>query len=226
MTLPTAFCWTRVGVEAGQSLHSIFNRKEQEREANRGLFFWGIGNAIGPSMATLVRRCREPEAIFSPIKSAAKAIDVNPDTVAAWTRAECLDGSAFELPAQTLITSRLDASNPKSSHYALVCSSDKPLTQSTDGGTIDIGDLANLLTGRPVGASQVTAVVRRLEREGVPIRRYGIVLRARLIAPFFLRLRNPILLSREDRMQSWDSSVGDTWADALESREMSPTRAG
>ncbi len=215
MALPITFCWTRIGIEAGQSLQSIFHRKEQERAANGGLFFWGIGNAIGPSLAELLRCCPQPEVIFSSIQCAARPADVNPVNVVAWTKAECLDGSTFELPSSALITSRSDPRNPKSTHYALVCSSSTPLTAGSAVDTLDIGHLENLLTGRPVGASQVTAVVRRLEQGDAPIRTYRAVLRARLEAPFFLRLRSPIFLSQKDGMQGWDSVVGDIWAEKL-----------
>ncbi len=108
MSLPFAFCWTRVGVEAGQPLESIFRRKEEERAANGGLFFWGIGSAIGPSIAELVRQSPQPEVMFSPIKSAARSVDAKPESVVAWTSAQRFDGSKFVLPAQALITSRFD----------------------------------------------------------------------------------------------------------------------
>ena len=48
--LPTIFCWTRFGGEAGEPIEQILFRKEQERLANGGVFLWGIGNAVGPSI--------------------------------------------------------------------------------------------------------------------------------------------------------------------------------
>jgi len=201
-----------MGIEAGQSLAGILERKEEERQANDGLFFWGIGNAVGPSVSELLRHCSEPEVIFSPIKAAARDVDVKPENVAAWTAAESLDGTAYALPPRALITSRFDPSNPKSQHYALVCSSNKCLTTGTENGEIEFGDLVNLLTGRPVGASQVTAIVRRVAGARTPIRSYSVILRTRLAAPFFLRLRNPVLLPRMDMTESWDRAVRQRWA--------------
>ena len=43
MSLPDHFCWTRYGTEAAQPIQNIFGRKEEERHANAGVFFWGIG---------------------------------------------------------------------------------------------------------------------------------------------------------------------------------------
>lgn len=213
MTLPTEFCWTRIGVEAGQSLESIFRRKNQERAANDGLFYWGIGNAIGPSMAELVRRCSDPEVVFSPIKSAPRSADVTPESVVAWTNAVGFDGSPYALPQHALITSRLNLKNPKKAHYALVCAAETTLAP-TNIATVDIGDLENLLTGRPVGASQVTAVVRHSRKKRTEIRTYSAVLRVKLKAPFLLRLQSPIRLT-EDCSQPWDHVVTEFWTQKL-----------
>lgn len=212
MGLPSAFCWTRVGSEAGQSLQSILARKEAERRANGGTFFWGIGNAIGPSLRALLPYDSEPEVLFSPIKSRPRREDTNPTAVVAWTRAECLDGTPFELPAHALITSRLDIAAPKRSHYTLVCATDMPLTTARPIGMLDAGAVENFLTGRPIGASQVTAVVRRRERRPTFSREYEIALRARLVPPFFLRLHEPILLSLDRDCADWEALVASVWA--------------
>lgn len=214
MRLPECFCWTRFGTEAGQSVDQILARKDQERIANGGLFFWGIGNAVGPSITELLRHCPKPEVIFSPIKTGAREPDVRPASVVAWTAAESLDGTSYALPPSALVTSRFEPESPKIQHYALVCSSETCLTSvGGPSGVIGFSNLVNLRTGRPVGASQVTAVVRRVEGTGAPIRSYPVALRTKLAAPFFLRLRNPVLISRLDGTQSWDSAVRQAWED-------------
>lgn len=85
--LPNKFCWTRFGTEAAESVELILQRKERERIANQGLFLWGIGNAIGPSIKELVKCVRKPEVLFSPIRSAPNFKDVKPATIATWTTA-------------------------------------------------------------------------------------------------------------------------------------------
>jgi hypothetical protein len=213
VSLPVAFCWTRVGSEAGQSLGSILQRKEAERASNDGLFFWGIGNAIGPSVRELLRCYPRPEVIFSPIKSRPRKEDANPRQVAVWTKAERLDGSTFELPQRALITSRFDVAAPRAVHYALVCSTNAPLTAAS-AGVLDVAEVENLVTGRPVGASQVTAVVRRRKREDNLSREYDVLLRAKLTPPFFLRLLDPILLP-SDQTEGWEANVANVWAEVL-----------
>jgi hypothetical protein len=207
MTLPACFCWSRFGTEAGQAIEQIFQRKEQERVANAGLFFWGIGNAIGPSIRELLRRAQKPEVLFSPIRSTPRLKDSWPPAVVAWTSAETLEGTSFALPHQSLVTSRHDPLAPKAAHYALVCFSEEPLELSRCDGIIAFACVRNLLTGRPVASSQVTAVVehRLTCASGVPT--YDVVVRTRLVYPYFLRLRNPLLLASADSPGSNFSTV-------------------
>ncbi len=75
MQLPEHFCWSRFGTEAGEKIDAIIERKERERIENGGIFLWGIGSAIGPSMSRLVELEAKPEVIFSPIRSAPRNVD-------------------------------------------------------------------------------------------------------------------------------------------------------
>lgn len=194
MSLPAHFCWTRFGTEAAQPIQMILERKEEERRANRGTFFWGIGNAVGPSMKELIRRSDAPEVLFSPIKSAARTEDKSPPAVVAWTSGETLNGERFELPVTSLITSRFDPDNPRGAHYALVCFSPQPLQLSECEDKISYGELRNILTGRPVGASQVTSIIERQPQPNQCSRIYDVAIRAHLVDPFLIRLRDPIVL--------------------------------
>ena len=157
------------------------------------MFLWGVGNAIGPGVRALLNWCSSPEVLFSPIRSAPKAIDVKPSVVVAWTVGERLDGATYQLPEHSLVLSRYDASSPRHYHYALVCTADQPITVDESGPTLMFNGLFNLLSGRPIGASQVTAIV---ERKPVMTagHEYSVAFRARLTWPYFIRLLEPISL--------------------------------
>jgi len=214
VTLPACFCWTRFGTEAGQAIDQIFERKEQERLANGGVFYWGIGNAIGPSIKELLRRTSNPEVLFSPIKSVPRLADSAPEVVAAWGSAETLEGESFRLPESSLVTSRYDPdTSSKDSRYALVCSSSGSLKELRCDEQIASSNLRNLITGRPVGSSQVTAVVYKLDEEIEEIPKYNVHIRARLVYPYFVRLRDPILLSKPG--QDWGAAVRQIWEQRL-----------
>jgi hypothetical protein len=211
---PECFCWTRFGTAAAQSSEQILLRKEQERLVNGGLFLWGIGNAIGPSIVELLRRISDPEVLFSPVKSTPRLLDATPPGVAAWTVAETLTGEQFQIPETLLVTSKYDPAHPKKSHYALVCSSAESLTQFPAHHKLEFGALRNLVTGHPIGASQVTAVVQQVDAKPV-LRTYDVAIRARLVYPYFLRLKDPVQLSGVDAKSDLAEAVHQIWSSRL-----------
>ena len=191
MSLPVHFCWTRFGTEAGEPTDEILGRKELERVRNGGIFLWGIGNALGPSMRRLLELEDEPEVVFSPIRSSPQRDDVEPNQIAIWTTARALDGTVYSLPTASKVTSRATS---RVKHYALVCGSAEPLRIDPSGETIEFSNLRNVVTDRPVGASQVTAIVRRATRCISSMRAcYVAAIRARLIYPFFVELSGRVL---------------------------------
>lgn len=190
LEIPTLFCWTRFGGEAAEPIEEILLRKENERSANGGVFMWGIGNAIGPSILELLLHTARPKVLFSPIKTAAKQKDIDPPAVVMWTEAEGFDGKDFTIPSCSRVTSRYDPETPKRHHFALVCYSGTPLIPLRRDFKIGFQQLSNLRTGRPVAASQVTAVVHRKESYKESSSLYDVAIVAELIEPYFVRLKN------------------------------------
>jgi hypothetical protein len=208
MALPETFCWSRIGTEAGEELEEIIARKEQERTGNDGIFLWGIGSAIGPSVLELVRSDPMPHVLFSPIRSAPRSIDIRPSRVAVWLSAQALTGHRYDIPVRSVVTSRFPVGGRQACHYALVCQSTRPLQFDEQGDLIEFRRLRNLRSDRPVGASQVTAVVRLVETEGIGEgASYRTVIRARLVFPYLVRLIDPVVVPRE--IQRSASNVKD-----------------
>jgi hypothetical protein len=189
--LPMAFCWTRYGTEAGETIESILARKERERADNDGTFLWGIGNAVGSALSVMADVVAVPELLFSPIRGKPRAIDVGPSRVVTWRTAQHPDGSLHPIPASMTVRGRATVGGRLTAHYALICHSDRPLEVRAHG-ELDVSNLTNFLSGRPLGPSQVTAVVRRIGRARSQGTVYPVTLRVRLIAPFWVRLRDPI----------------------------------
>lgn len=190
MDLPEAFCWTKFGVEAGESQLAILERKELERASDGGVFLWGIGNSIRPSLIALLAASSMPEVVFTPMLSVPLIVDAQPDQVVRWTRARGLDGDPFVMPDHSRVTSRQRPG--KRSHYALVCSSETRIGVPADAPRFASEQVCNLQTGNPVGASQVTSVVKRLSAAApAQRRRYLIAFRAMLVRPYFVELTSP-----------------------------------
>lgn len=188
--IPELFCWTRFGPEAGETLEEILRRKELERQCNDGIFLWGIGNSVGAAVQELVNRCGDPQVLFSPIRGAPRAVDMGPNAVV-WTTASAIDGTPYAIPRYSRVTSR-EPNCHRQTHFALVCKSDAPLSLDPGAATLVFDGLRNLVSGRPIGSSQVTAVVARQAPALTRGREYRVALRTRLVYPHFVFLRNPV----------------------------------
>ena len=196
MHLPTMFCWTKYGTEAGETVESILQRKEEERQLNGGVFLWGIGNAIGPSIEQLLQATREPQVVFTPMLSRPAIKDVAPSSVGVWHRGVGIDGEEVDLPMHSRVTSRItDSGRP---HYALVCRRVSPLKvavlrESARPG-FEASHVVNLRSGSRVGSSQVTSVVRRIAfASGQDRPSYKVAFTADLVAPYFIRLTERVI---------------------------------
>lgn len=194
MALPGLFCWTKFGAEAGETPDSICLRKEDERRRNGGVFLWGIGSGIGPSLQRLLEIEPHPHVCFTPMLAPPKNRDVRPERVVRWTKARGFDGSSFEIPAHSVVTSRGKSSSSK--HYALVCRSADPLAPGHNIDCFSAMNVVNLLSGRPVGASQVTAIVRTVDRD--ELGPYRVAFKATLVPPYFVELGGSVSFEQGD----------------------------
>lgn len=220
--LPPAFCWTKMGTESGEDLSHIILRKEWERRLGGGRFLWGIGQSLGPNADAAAAGGNPLAAVFSPMPSKPKDIDVAPADVVLWNSWIDTAGQTRPLPRQSFVTSRatLPSGRRKECHYALVCRSSAELGATS---TLRVSPLAlrNLSTGKALGASQVTAVVAHTPLESAPdAKSYPVSFVVQLEAPFFVRLANPTLLKKRDLDRAAEmvrASDMDAWASLVSS---------
>lgn len=189
VAIPQVFCWSKFGTEAGEPIEEIRARKERERQEGGGLFLWGIGNSIAPSIKLLVDVDPRPSVLFTPMLSRAAQIDVRPAGVVQWRSGLGLDGRPHQVPDHCQVTSRTSGGSARPrAHYALVCSSENPIDVDETGAQFSRGDVVNFASGSPVGSSQVTAVVERSGPADVCGTGYAVSFRATLVYPYVLRL--------------------------------------
>ncbi|MBB4170805.1 hypothetical protein [Rhizobium sp. BK538] len=204
---PRFVCWTKMQAEAGQDLSDIFRRKEYERKAGNGVFFWGIGSSMDFSR---LRSSDRVDLVFSTMLSAPKSEDKNPESVLVWRKYVNPVGQEVELPPHVLLLSRATTKlGPKKRHYALVCYSDRELRLGDDGNfdpTIYRNAGPN---GGKVGFSQVTSLLEKTSEASTPSR-YRVNFRAELRRPFVVKLCDPVLLEPEDRRRVDDHRAGET----------------
>lgn len=194
MSLPEAFCWSKFGYEAGDDPASIVARKDRERALNGGIFLWGIGNSVWPSLKKLVEIVDSPRVVFTPMLSNAAKADVSPSSVALWREATTPDGTAYAIPDHSNVTSRFSSGHGARgrSHYALVCRSETSLSAKGERVNLDHSELRNLASGSTIGASQVTSVVKSCGDAWAENGRYNVAFMAELAHPYFVRLANPV----------------------------------
>jgi hypothetical protein len=186
-------CWSRMQAEAGQDLEVIIARKERERRAGGGAFLWGVGNAPAAITNVLARTGLPVRAVFSIMKSRPKPVDANPSKVVAWRRYLDSNNVTRDLPAHALVTSRADSAlGPKKVHYALMCHSSEPLALRRGVESFDPTAFRNAGgTGAPVGHSQVTALLKRVDQKAIPSD-YEVNLSAWLTDGYWVRLIDPV----------------------------------
>jgi hypothetical protein len=194
MHLPDVFCWSKFGTEAGDEPEMILRRKERERFLNAGVFLWGIGNSIWPSLKQLVHSVESPRVVFTPMLSEASTADSAPTSVVLWRAASAFDNAAYCLPEYSMVTSRFSEGQHGRArcHYALVCRSDSALAESCDNTRLDHSSLRNLVSGAPVGSSQVTSVVKASGQPWKENGRYAVAFIAELAYPYLVRLADPV----------------------------------
>lgn len=200
--LPPTFCWTKMGTESSEELTAIIRRKEWERQLGNGYFLWGIGQSLGENAKFAAREIPSLRAIFSPMPSKPKAIDVAPTEVVLWNAWVDPKGEIRQLPIHYFVTSRafLPSGRKKDSHYALVCFSDREIDTQRVDIRISPTHLRNMATDKPLGASQVTAVVRVLSQrdETCDSKGYSISFTTQLRPPYCVRLAQPVLLDTRE----------------------------
>ncbi len=119
----------------------------------------------------------------------------NPWGITAWIDTQ---GQVRELPVHCFITSRafLPSNRKKENHYALVCFSDQALNAQCNNTRIFPNQLRNITTKKPLGASQVTAIVNITSHADnvCNAKSYSISFTAELRSPYYIQLAQPVLL--------------------------------
>ena len=225
---PEHVCWTRMQAEAGQALTTIVRRKEHERVACDGHFFWGVGNAPSRLTRELAYAKRSIPVIFSIMKSAPKPRDLKPNGILVWQAYQDVGGAVRQLPPGSLVSSRVrEGSVPR--HYALACKSGAPLALS-DYGAFDSGAFRNAGgTGLKIGASQVTALAERVRPDSTASD-YRVNLQAELTGAYWVKLCDPILLSSPAQHRTYEAVAApgladDEWLDLVMSLRSQASRA-
>jgi hypothetical protein len=204
--IQNAFIWTKIQADSGQSIDRILNRKELERQSGN-TFWWGIGESKADQIGLLLTRDPRPSVLFSLMLSHPHRRDSHPDGVLLWEAYKTTRGE-IPLPPHVIVISRAHDSNgrPKRRYYALVCENPMGILHS-GRGILDTRTLRNFGNGgKPVGSSQVTAVVERTSPHNKGWS-YPLTASATLIAPYALQLTAQRKLSEQELQLLYQASL-------------------
>lgn len=180
------FVWTKVGIEAGESVTDILARKEAERVAGKGIFWWGVGNSLGPAVHKMAEATGGTLPIlFCALLGPSKPHDIAPASIVRWKRWRDWNGKIADVPSFVRVTSRGQDWNgkDKGTHYALVCRSENPIIFDRNGPLFDPRYCTTHL-GKIPGDLQITALLRGDLNTPHRDARYRIAFKATLVSPW------------------------------------------
>jgi hypothetical protein len=203
----TPFVWSLIGADAGEPLSHIIIRKEEERKAGAGEFWWGLGTPLGAAVesAAILNSGTLP-TLFSALEE--REGDSN-QGIRVWSGWRSIKGGAHgSIPNHVLVTSGYDADKPDKPHYALVCHSDIQIALG-DHGFFDPTSCRTLKNGKAPGPSQRAAL---LTRQGAhPQGRYTVAFQAGLVGPWYVKLTRDRVLTGAELMRLRQYQDGDNW---------------
>ena len=223
INLSDAFCWTRMGDYSGQPARLVVKRKELERQANDGVFWWGFGeppNRVGEVCRTiclLIDAGVTPRVRFSWSRAAERAAENQLDIFeqkdppdARWVFRQfvpmCGQGEQKSIPKNVIMTRAVN----QPPYFALVCRSTEPLEEKRLSH-IDLRKVMNLRPdGQRVGQlanQQITAVLVPRDNPQARLKPFRVVFEAELVEPYCVDLLDPKELHKDHIRELDDVSV-------------------
>jgi len=215
-TAPTMvfFVWTEISFEAGESPEHTILRKEAERIAGSGEFWWGVNAPLGITVETRAERSGGTlPALFSKSRTTEER---HSSQVRIWDTWRSLLHPQIHgrIPDHVVLTSGHDPGR-RQARYAFICRSETMIIN----GTIGFCDLAQCLSLK--GAQRVphlrkAHVLRKdeplLSSKGSSSQSvYSIAFKATLVGHCLVLLENFKLLTEAELNSLREFQVGDDW---------------
>jgi hypothetical protein len=156
LTIPSTFIWTKIGRDSDQAVEAILRRKELERRAGSGEFWWGIGEWPALSSVRKAWRVGTRDVLATKPLTPGKKGTANPILTWAYYDDGCQIG---RIPLHVVVTSR-----EQESYYALVCNAGTDLTRSDSQDELRASNYKHLTSGKRVSPSlrQTTFPVKKV----------------------------------------------------------------
>jgi hypothetical protein len=209
-----SFVWTEILFEAGESPEHIILRKEAERIAGSGEFWWGVDAPLGITVEVRAERSGGTlPVLFSKSRTTEERHSSQIRIWDAW-RSLLHPQVHGRIPDHVVITTGYDLGK-RQARYALTCRSDDKLT----GAAIGFCDLAqcwSLKGSQRVPHVRKAHVLRKdeplLSRRGPSSQSvYSIAFKAALVGHCFVLLENFRVLDQGELNDLRNFQAGDNW---------------
>lgn len=205
------FVATKVTDQSEERYEHIRARKEAERTAGNGEFWWGIGVSLGSNGIRAAKDAGEQlPVIFVRNRTHTKQSQVPAARKVLWTKWESEDGEWVDIPLHVVITSAADKNHDR--QHALVCRREDPIKL---GGTrIDLSKSLTIGGGR-FDKSQLSTALLSGDPLPQPDGQYFADFDAELVNPYCPRLGSPRELRSDEYQSLIDWREGHDWLDLV-----------
>ena len=200
----TPFVWSLMGEDAAEPLSHIITRKEAERKAGGGEFWWSIGSTIAKELEEVaISNGGSLPVFFSAL--GLQGGGGSKQQICVWNGWRSRDGKRRDhIPGHVLITSDYKPERP---HYALVCHSASQVALGNHGYFDPV--TCPTLSGKTRDRRQRTALLtgNAIQPHGP----YPIAMRADLVSPWYVRLSDYSVLDAAELARIRQYKAGDDW---------------
>ena len=213
---PTAsFVWSEIGLDAGETPEHIIVRKEAERVAGAGEFWWGLGASLGVSVEVMAQRNGGTlPALFSKSKGIETQQNSEVRIWNAW-RSVLHPDQQGRIPGHIIVTSGHDPKK-RQTRFALICRSAVELALGTVG-FCELDQCRTVRGGRQRvdalrGAQLLTKREPLISPHGSPSQSvYRIAFKATLVGHCYVQLENSRALTQAELNNLLQFQPGDDW---------------
>jgi Putative ATPase subunit of terminase (gpP-like) len=217
---PGSFIWSKIGdAYSGEPIEGILARKEIERARNGGLFMWGSGVPLGPSLRSLLEIDKAPRVVITRTLHRRKPDEVQPDqsgSVWVWPNAS-VDGRPYRLPLHSIVTGQTKSGRM----WAMILSKDTQLMVPGEPAELLYrSELRTWPRDKELTDHSPTAVVRGEPRPAdapppadTP---YQVLFTATLVPPYFVEMADPVEIQMRKLPARVQADLADRLAKSLQ----------
>lgn len=209
-----SFVWSEIGFDAGETPEHVVIRKEAERLAGSGEFWWGLDAPLG---ITVEVHAEQNRGVLSALFSKSRSSTVQQrQQVRIWDTWRSLlhPQQHGRIPDHVVVTSGHDAGR-RQTRYALTCHSAVNLSFGAMG-FCNLAECHSLKNGGRVNALRGAQVLRKGEplispRGPASESVYSIAFKATVVGHGYVLLENFRVLTQADLQSLLQFNAGDDW---------------